>query len=441
MAKRTKKLIDNSYTDDDAVRLNKYLSDAGVCSRREADKFIEAGEVTVDGITATMGTKVSKEQKVIFQGVQVSKDELLVLIAFNKPKGIVCTTDKGEKNNIIDYIDYGKRIYPIGRLDKDSEGLILLTNDGNIVNKILRAGNSHEKEYIVTVNKPITSDFLKGMAAGVPILDTVTRPCEIKALDKDTFQIILTQGLNRQIRRMCEYFDFKVLTLQRIRIMNVCLGHMQLGGFRNVTEKEIAGLNELMSNSINNPEVTRNSMEENTEVKKVSQTSRTEQNVKSTRNYKTATSNKSRSGGQSYKDYKLKSTSYGKSDRFAKSEKSNSIDSKEKSNEPTKSTSYGNSDRSGKPVERTSYGKSNRFEKPERSTSYGNKEKSYGPTKSTSYGNSDRSGKPAERTSYGKSDRFEKPERSTAYGNKEKRKGRQLQILGIDEKNVLLKIF
>lgn len=252
MAKRTKKLIEINQTEE-SVRLNKFLSDAGVCSRREADEHIAAGHVTVDGITAVMGTKVSKGQKVIFQGKVITKDEQLVLIAFNKPRGIVCTTNRSEKDNIIDYINYGKRIYPIGRLDKDSEGLILLTNDGDIVNKILRAGNNHEKEYIVTVNKAITSEFFKGMSEGVPILDTVTRPCKLKAIDKFTFHIILTQGLNRQIRRMCEYFDYKVMTLKRIRIMNINLGHLHVGGYRNVTEKEIEGLKELLSNSVNQP--------------------------------------------------------------------------------------------------------------------------------------------------------------------------------------------
>lgn len=254
MAKRTKRLIEDLQTED-AVRINKYLSDAGVCSRREADRFITAGEVAVDGITAELGTKVRKGQKVVFRGKPVNEDEQLVLIAFNKPRGIVCTTDTNEKDNIIDYINYGKRIYPIGRLDKDSEGLILLTNDGNIVNKILRADNSHEKEYIVTVNKQITQEFLNGMAAGVPVLDTVTRPCVIKALDKFTFQIILTQGLNRQIRRMCEHFDYRVLTLKRVRIMNINLGHLQVGGYRNVTEREIEGLKGLIGSSVSTPYV------------------------------------------------------------------------------------------------------------------------------------------------------------------------------------------
>lgn len=261
MAKRTKKLIDN-VTAEDEIRLNKYLSDAGICSRRDADKYIAAGDVTVDGITAEMGTKVKPGQTVLLKGKQVKLDESLVLIAFNKPRGIVCTTDKRDKDNIIDYINYGKRIYPIGRLDKDSEGLILLTNDGNIVNKILRAGNNHEKEYVVTLNKPITMEFLKGMSAGVPILDTITLPCKIKALDKFSFDIILTQGLNRQIRRMCEYFGYKVMTLKRIRIMNINLGHLQEGGYRNITEKEIAGLNELISDSVNTPDTHWNSMED-----------------------------------------------------------------------------------------------------------------------------------------------------------------------------------
>ena len=279
MAKRTKKLLESNEISEE-VRLNKYLSDAGVCSRREADKYIAEGKVTIDGITAVMGSKVKSGQKVMLAGKPVDKDETLVLIAFNKPRGIVCTTDKREKDNIIDFIQYGKRIYPIGRLDKESEGLILLTNDGNIVNKILRAGNNHEKEYIVTVNKAITSEFLKGMAAGVPILDTVTRPCEIKALDKVTFQIVLTQGLNRQIRRMCEYFGYKVLTLKRTRIMNINLGYMQVGGYRNVTEKEIGGLNELISNSVNTPDTLWNSMEDASDEEQEQKSKRTYKSIK-----------------------------------------------------------------------------------------------------------------------------------------------------------------
>lgn len=253
MAKRTKSLVDETRQSNDLVRLNKFMSDAGICSRREADKLIEAGKVTVDGQVAAMGTKVSKGQKVVVNGKAIQKDEKLVLIAFNKPRGIVCTTDHREKDNIIDYIKYGSRIYPIGRLDKDSEGLILLTNHGDIVNKILRAGNNHEKEYIVKVNKPITQKFLTGMQSGVPILDTVTKECKIEALDKFTFRIILTQGLNRQIRRMCEYFDYRVLTLQRVRVMNIKLGRLKSGGYRNVTEKELEDLKKLIQHSSNQP--------------------------------------------------------------------------------------------------------------------------------------------------------------------------------------------
>ena len=253
MAKRTKKLlqIDETTAGGDGVRLNRYLSDSGACSRREADRLIEEGHVTVDGVRAGLGMKITDEQTVLLDGMPVKREEKLVFIALNKPKGIVCTTDRREKDNIIDFLKFDKRIYPVGRLDKDSEGLILLTNDGSIVNKILRAGNYHEKEYVVTVDKPLTAEFLNGMEAGVPILDTVTRPCKIKALDKYTFQIILTQGLNRQIRRMCEYFDYKVLTLKRIRIMNILLGHLQTGGYRNVTDKEIAGLTEAIKDSVN----------------------------------------------------------------------------------------------------------------------------------------------------------------------------------------------
>lgn len=249
MAKLTKRTFDFEDLDNQAVRINKFLSDAGVCSRREADAFVEQGKVLIDGVPAAMGSKVTREQIVTFCGKVVAREEKMVLIAMNKPQGIVCTTDRREPDNIIDFINYGKRIYPIGRLDKDSEGLILITNHGDIVNKILRAGNFHEKEYIVTVNKPLTAEFLKGMSKGVPILDTVTRPCTVEAVNKTTFRIILTQGLNRQIRRMCEYFDYKVMKLERIRIMNVTLGHLQSGGYRNLTERELETLRELIEDS------------------------------------------------------------------------------------------------------------------------------------------------------------------------------------------------
>lgn len=234
---------------ENGVRINKYLGDAGVCSRREADKFIEQGKVTIDGVVAEMGSRVFPGQKVTFNGKELKKQEEQVLIAFYKPVGIVCTTDTREPDNVIDFLNYGKRIYPIGRLDKDSEGLLLLTNDGDIVNKILRAGNHHEKEYLVTVNKPITPEFLKGMAGGVPILDTVTKPCTIEQTGKCSFKIILTQGLNRQIRRMCEYFDYRVLALKRVRIMHIQLGHLKPGTYRNLSEGELARLQNVLKNS------------------------------------------------------------------------------------------------------------------------------------------------------------------------------------------------
>ena len=239
---------------DNGVRINKYLSDAGICSRREADTVIAAGKVTIDGVIAEMGSRVFPGQKVLYEGKPVKKQEKQVLIAFYKPVGIVCTTDtKREKDNVIDYIKYPERIYPIGRLDKDSEGLLLLTNDGDIVNKILRAGNQHEKEYLVTVNKPITAEFLKGMAGGVPILDTITKPCVIEPTGKCSFRIILTQGLNRQIRRMCEYFGYRVQTLKRVRIMHIQLGHLLPGTYRNLTDAELKRLETVLKNSTGLP--------------------------------------------------------------------------------------------------------------------------------------------------------------------------------------------
>lgn len=237
----------------EGVRINKFLSEAGVCSRREADRFVEEGKVLIDGVCAQTGSRVLPGQKVIFQGKELKKEEDLVLLALNKPKGIVCTSDKRERDNVVDFVNYSSRIYPIGRLDKDSEGLLLLTNDGNIVNKILRAGNYHEKEYIVKVNKMLTKEFLQGMAGGVPILDTVTRPCRVEALDKYRFKIILTQGLNRQIRRMCEYFGYRVVHLQRVRIMNIRLGHLKTGDYRKLTPQELAELKEMISRSSNAP--------------------------------------------------------------------------------------------------------------------------------------------------------------------------------------------
>lgn len=234
-----------------AVRINKYLSEIGYCSRRAADKLIVEGRIAVNGKAVEMGMKVSVKDKITVDGKEVfQKDEQsTVYIAFNKPVGIVCTTDtRVEPNNIIDYINYPTRIFPIGRLDKPSEGLIFLTNDGDIVNKILRARNHHEKEYLVTVNRPISQDFIDQMSQGVPILDTVTRPCVVKQTHKKAFKIILTQGLNRQIRRMCEYLDYKVVTLKRIRIMNVKLD-VGKGKWRHLTKAELKEINRLVANS------------------------------------------------------------------------------------------------------------------------------------------------------------------------------------------------
>ena len=228
----------------EAVRINKYLSEAGVCSRRGADRLIEEGRVSVNGTLAFLGSVVNKEDEVRVDGNLVKAVAKKVLIAFNKPRGIVCTTadPKSKDMNIIEYINYPERIFPVGRLDKDSEGLILLSNDGGLSNKIMKARNFHEKEYEVEVDKPFSDEFLKKMSEGVPILDTITRKCTLKRTGKNSFNIILTQGLNRQIRRMCEYFGYKVVRLRRIRIMNIKLGNLKSGTYRNITDKEYAEL-------------------------------------------------------------------------------------------------------------------------------------------------------------------------------------------------------
>ncbi|MBO4497509.1 MAG: 23S rRNA pseudouridine(2604) synthase RluF [Lachnospiraceae bacterium] len=235
------------------IRINKYLADSGICSRREADAVIEKGRITVDGIKATLGTRVLEEQTVCLDGQPIEPKDKLVLIAFNKPVGIISTTDRRVDDNIIDYIDHKERIFPIGRLDKDSSGLILLTNDGDIVNKILRCGNRHEKEYEVEVNKVITKEFIKAMSSGVPILDTVTLPCTVKQTGERSFTIILTQGLNRQIRRMCEALGYRVLALKRVRIMNINLGRLKEGSYRALTPPELEGLKDLIADSKNAP--------------------------------------------------------------------------------------------------------------------------------------------------------------------------------------------
>ena len=231
------------------VRINKFLSETGFCSRREADKLIEQGRVTINGIVPEMGTKISMNDEVRVNGKLVRENrKKRIYLAFNKPAGIECTTNQEVRDNIVDYINYHERIFPIGRLDKASEGLIFMTNDGDIVNKILRARNNHEKEYIVTVNRPITDRFIERMANGIPILDTVTRKCKVEQVSKYVFRIILTQGLNRQIRRMCEYLDYEVTALKRTRIINISLD-VPLGRYRELTENEITELNQLIEPS------------------------------------------------------------------------------------------------------------------------------------------------------------------------------------------------
>lgn len=237
-------------------RINKYLTEVGYCSRRAADKLIEQGRVTVNGVVPAMGTKISMKDEVRVDGQLITEPkEEYVYLAFNKPIGIVCTTDtRVEKNNIIDYINYPKRIFPIGRLDKPSEGLIFLTNDGDIVNKILRARNKHEKEYIVRVDKEITKKFLQRMGNGVPILGTVTRKCHIEQTGQNTFKIVLTQGLNRQIRRMCEYLGYRVLKLKRTRIMNISLD-VPVGKWRYLTKNEMKEMTQMLTSSSKTPDV------------------------------------------------------------------------------------------------------------------------------------------------------------------------------------------
>ena len=236
--------------ESEGIRLNKYLSEIGHCSRRAADKLIEEERIKVNGTPVIMGQKVTNQDRIEIDGILVENlQERNVYIAFNKPVGIVCTTDtRVEKDNIIDYINYPSRIFPIGRLDKPSEGLILLTNDGDLVNKILRARNNHEKEYIVTVNKPVTIEFIKKMANGIPVLDTITRNCIVEQIHKNQFRIILTQGLNRQIRRMCEYLNYRVVKLKRIRIMNIEL-NVGTGKYRDLTKREFLELQSLIEDS------------------------------------------------------------------------------------------------------------------------------------------------------------------------------------------------
>ena len=232
----------------DGIRLNKYLSEQGVCSRREADELIARGKVEVDGIPAAMGQRITGQERICLMGRPIKKEEAAhIYIALNKPRGIVCTT-KNDKDNVIDYLSLDRRVFPVGRLDKDSEGLLLLTSDGKIVNEIMRAANGHEKEYVVTVDKPIDRAFVKKMSAGVRLteLSVTTRPCKVWQTGKRTFSIILTQGLNRQIRRMCQALGFRVVTLKRVRIMNIHLGNLATGKWRTLTKDELSGLGRLL---------------------------------------------------------------------------------------------------------------------------------------------------------------------------------------------------
>ena len=234
---------------EELIRINKLLSDAGVCSRREADRLVEQGKVTADGIVLSMGTRVHPGADIRVNGKPIRKEEKKVLLMLNKPRGIVCTMERRERDSVVRFMKYPLRVYPVGRLDKDSEGLLLLTNQGDLVNRIMRAGNRHEKEYIVTVDREIDKDFLEKMSVGVPVLDTITRPCTVEYVGKYTFRIILTQGLNRQIRRMCAYFGYEVKKLKRVRIMNLTLGNLPVGKYREVTGKELEDLLKLMENS------------------------------------------------------------------------------------------------------------------------------------------------------------------------------------------------
>ena len=241
--------------ESEAVQINKYISSSGYCSRREADKYIEQGRVLLNNELAVPTSKVFPGDWVTVDSERIKiKREQGIYIAFNKPIGITSTTDEKDKTNIIRFINHPKRIFPIGRLDKDSEGLILLTNDGDIVNKILRAGNEHEKEYIVTVNKAITPEFVKRMSSGVPVLGEKTKPCVVRQLGSRSFKIILTQGMNRQIRRMCDYLEYNVMTLKRIRVMNIALGNLPVGKWRNLSFTEAEEINRMVSGSVKTEE-------------------------------------------------------------------------------------------------------------------------------------------------------------------------------------------
>ena len=247
----SKRIREEFLQKKEPVRLNKYLSEAGVCSRREADRLIESGRVTVDGQRAQTGMRITPGQVVKVGRKVVSKQDEMIVLAVNKPRGIVCTEERRERNSIVRFLDYPVRVTYIGRLDKDSRGLLLMTNNGDIINKMMRAANYHEKEYKVTVDQEITPEFIEKMSSGVPILDTVTRPCRVEKIGKYTFSIILTQGLNRQIRRMCEALGYQVRDLVRVRVMNIRLGSLKEGQYRKVTDEELEELYEMLADSSN----------------------------------------------------------------------------------------------------------------------------------------------------------------------------------------------
>ena len=246
-------------SDNNSTRLNKYISESGLCSRREADRYIEQGLVSINGVKAKIGRQVFAGDKVVVNGdeIEPKKVDELIFIAFNKPVGITCTTEAGTNNNIVDYINYGQRIFPVGRLDKDSQGLIFLTSNGDIVNKILRAGNNHEKEYLVTVNKPITDNFIETMSTGVSILGVSTKKCFVKKETPLLFRIVLIQGLNRQIRRMCEQLGYEVTKLERVRIMNISLKNLPVGDWRELSKKEMDIIYDMIKDSSSTEEISK----------------------------------------------------------------------------------------------------------------------------------------------------------------------------------------
>lgn len=252
-----------------STRLNKYISDSGICSRRQADKYIENGNVFINGKRAKIGDQVLPSDRVVVNGNEIEprREEDAIFIALNKPVGVTSTTEAGTKNNIVDYVNHSERIFPIGRLDKDSQGLIFLTSNGDIVNKILRAGNNHEKEYLVTVDKPITEQFITSMSSGVPILGVMTKKCVITKESPFVFKIILVQGMNRQIRRMCEHFGYEVTKLERTRIMNISLKGIPLGDWRELTEQEMAGIYKMIEKS-KSVQTSKNTKTEESSVKK-----------------------------------------------------------------------------------------------------------------------------------------------------------------------------